>query len=44
VPQAFKTEKWNKEGSGNQIYTIISRDSTTWKCQSKSEKDLEGKR
>jgi hypothetical protein len=39
MPQAFKAEKWNKEESGNQIYTLMSRDSTKWRSQSKSEKD-----
>jgi hypothetical protein len=35
----MRAKEWNKEGSGNQIYTIMSRDSTKWRSQSKSEKD-----
>jgi len=43
MPRALRAEEWDKEGSGNQIYTIMSRGSTKWRSQSKSEKDLEGK-
>jgi hypothetical protein len=44
MPQALRVKKGNKEGSGNQIHTLMSRDSTKWRSQSKSEKDYGGKR
>jgi hypothetical protein len=43
MPQALRAKEGNKEGRANQVYVIITRDSTNWRSQSKSEKDLEGK-